>query len=76
MTEELAILRRLAELSGRPFTVGEVADLHGLPGPWTVRRLEKRGVLPPARRSLARGDRFYDPSDVAEIIKRRLEESK
>jgi hypothetical protein len=32
MTNKLAILRRLADLSGRTFTVGEVAKLHDLPG--------------------------------------------
>ena len=65
MTNELAILRRMAEVSGRPFTVSEVADLLGLPGAWTLRRLEKRGVVPSVRRSLAHGDRFYPPEDVA-----------
>jgi DNA-binding transcriptional MerR regulator len=70
MTNDLAILRRLAEISGRPFTVGEVADLHGLPGPWTVRRLEQRGVLPQPRRTLVNRERVYDAETVAELRRR------
>jgi hypothetical protein len=45
MTNELAIVRRLTELSGRPFTTAEAARLVGLSGPKALRRLEARGVV-------------------------------
>lgn len=54
----------------RPLTVSQMANLIGLPGPTNgaraqlLRRLEARRVLPPARRSLARGVRFYEAEDA------------
>lgn len=69
-----AIERRLLSSRADPLTVSQMARLLGLPGPTDgaraqlLRRLESRGVLPPSRRSLARGDRYYKPAD-AEVMR-------
>jgi len=55
----------------RPLTVSNVAVELGLPGPWTVRRLEARGVLPLPRRAILSRDRYYMPDDV-EAMRARL----
>lgn len=61
-----AIERSLMLSRGKPLEVSEAAKWLGLPGSWTLRRLEARGLLPAARRSLARGDRYYRAEDVSE----------
>lgn len=48
-------------------SVGEVASSLGLPGSHTVRRLEARGVLPPARRSRLFNKRYWLASDWPEL---------
>jgi DNA-binding transcriptional MerR regulator len=78
MTQEgdpaAALERRLVRLEDRPLTVTAMAKLVGIvPGPWTLRRMESRGVIPPAKRSLARGDRYYDPGDADRIRRAILE---
>ena len=52
-----------------PLTIGEVAGMLGL-HPQKVRRLEARGVFPPARRSQLFQRRYYFASDVAELWRR------
>jgi len=62
-----------------PLTIGDVADLIGLPGKTNgaraqlLRRLEARGVLPPARRSLISGRRYWYPQEVADLRQRLAE---
>ena len=47
-------------------TVKEVGARVGL-GPWTLRKLEARGVIPPARRDTYSGFRVYSDDDVRSI---------
>lgn len=60
-------------------TVSEAADALRLPGPTPgaraqlLRRLEARGILPPARRTILSNERYYMAADIADA-KRRLEE--
>lgn len=62
-----AIQRALLMAKSGPLTVSETAKVLGLPGPWTVRRLEQRGAMPAAQRSLAMGHRMYQPDRIAAI---------
>jgi len=64
--KNLGMERRRCEVKAaeRVLSVSNVARELGLPGPWTVRRLEARRVLPPARRAVLSGDRYYLPDDV------------
>jgi DNA-binding transcriptional MerR regulator len=66
----VAAIERQLLSSKKVLTTGEMAKMLGLPGPWTVRRLEGRGVIPPARRSLVHGDRLYD--SAALVLLRKL----
>lgn len=66
-----AIERRLLLRREGPLTVGQAAKILGV-HPQTLRRLEKRGVVPPARRSLVHGDRLYDPKSL-ELMRRLAE---
>jgi DNA-binding transcriptional MerR regulator len=52
-----------------PLTIGKVAGMLGL-HPQKVRRLEARGIFPPARRSQLFQKRWYTASDVAELWQR------
>ena len=60
-------------------TVSQAAEALRLPGPTPgaraqlLRRLEARGVLPPARRTILSNERYYVPADITDA-KRRLEE--
>jgi DNA-binding transcriptional MerR regulator len=47
--------------------IQELADRAGV-STQTVRRLEKRGLLPPPRRDV-NGWRAYEPEDVARLLK-------
>jgi hypothetical protein len=57
-----------------PVTVTEAARLLGIKGSTPaakaqkLRRLERAGVIPPARRSLVSGDRFWWREELAELI--------
>jgi DNA-binding transcriptional MerR regulator len=51
-------------------SIGEVAATLGLPGAWTVRRLERRGVLPCARRTSLSNERYWLAADVPELRRR------
>jgi hypothetical protein len=57
----------------RPMTIAEVIDVLPLPGPspdaraQLLRRLERRGVVPSARRSLIHRDRYWMPRDVLRL---------
>ena len=53
-------------------TVGEAAAALGLPGAWTLRRLEARGVLPQARRTLLTNKRYYLVADIR-VVRRMLD---
>jgi len=60
----------------RPITIGEAVRLLDIPGPSTgakaqrLRRLERDGTLPAARRSFVHGDRYYQLSDLYAIRQR------
>ena len=60
----------------RPITVTEAAQLLDVPGSTAaakaqrLRRLERDGTLPPARRSFIHGDRYYQLSDLYAIRQR------
>jgi DNA-binding transcriptional MerR regulator len=56
----------------RPFTIRRLTTLLGVP-PWTLRRLERRGVLPRAPRKILSGERYWYPSEVPEL-RRKLED--
>ena len=58
----------------RPFTIRYLTALLDIK-PWTLRRLERRGVLPEASRKLRSRERYWYPSDVPEL-RRRLDEWK
>jgi DNA-binding transcriptional MerR regulator len=51
----------------RYLTVGQAAEALDLPGPWTLRRLEARGVIPAAPRAERSRDRYYEPETVERI---------
>ena len=53
----------------RPFTIRRLSALVGVP-PWTIRRLERRGVLPTASRKLLSRERYWYASDLPEIERR------
>ena len=59
----------------RVLKVSEAAAVLGLPGPWTLRRLEQRGVIPRPHRTPVTGVRYYTLTDVPRI-RQRIEESK
>lgn len=56
--------------AARPLTVTQAADALGLPGATPgaraqlLRRLEARGVLPPARRTLVNRERYYPAAEI------------
>jgi DNA-binding transcriptional MerR regulator len=55
-------------INGRALlTTAEAAFELGLPGPWTLRRLESRGVVPKARRTLVTRRRYYSRSEIAAL---------
>lgn len=60
----------VATATPRPLTVTQAAEALGLPGPTAgaraqlLRRLEVRGVLPPARRTLVIRQRFYPLAEI------------
>jgi len=62
------------QIKERPFTSRRLAILVGVP-PWTIRRLERRGVLPCAPRKFLSRERYWYPSDLPEL-RRRLDEWK
>ena len=64
-TRSAAMRRALLLSQKQPLTVSQVAEVLGAPGAWTIRRLEKKGALPPARRSLVHRDRLYPSGYVA-----------
>ena len=56
------------ETNGRALlTTAEAACELGLPGPWTLRRLEVRGVVPKARRTPITRRRYYSRSEIAAL---------
>jgi DNA-binding transcriptional MerR regulator len=70
-------LERRRRTKDGPLTIGAMAELIGVvPGPWTLRRLEARGVIPQARRSLARGDRYYIASEAKDLRRAILAQNK
>lgn len=66
-----ALARGISPTGSDRLTPAGAARFLGLPGPWTLRRLEARGELPPAARSLACGYRYYDPQTLI-ALRRRL----
>ena len=62
--------------SSRLLSVSEAARALGLPGPWTLRRLEARGIVPMPRRSFLRRDRWYSAEDIevaaAALVRHRI----
>jgi DNA-binding transcriptional MerR regulator len=48
-------------------TVSQTAALLRLPGPWTLRRLEGRGVIPPARRSALSQERYFLSEELPKL---------
>lgn len=58
-------------------TVGQAAKALGLGGPWNLRRLERRGVIPAAPRARLSGNRYYSVEQVEEaaalLARRRME---
>lgn len=75
----------MVTITNRPLTVTEAANALGLPGRTPgaraqfLRRLEARGVLPPARRTLATGYRYYDPKYAQTLdsaVRRRIRAGK
>ena len=67
--------RDISPTGSERLTPAGAAKFLGLPGPWTVRRLEARGTLPPAPRSLAHGDRYYDPATLV-AMRRQLHQAR
>lgn len=65
-----ALARDISPTGSDRLTPAGAAKFLGLPGPWTVRRLEARGVLPPARRSLGCGYRYFDPDQLVALRQR------
>lgn len=65
-----ALVRRLSHDGRDVLTPQGAARFLGLPGSWTVRRLEARGEIPVAPRSLAHGDRYYDTPTLLAIVGR------
>lgn len=53
-----------------PLTPSDVARMTGLPGAWTVRRLEARAVLPRARRTRLLGRRYWTLDQLPELMRR------
>lgn len=53
-----------------PISVLEVTRALGLPGSHTVRRLEARGVLPPARRTALFKRRYWTAAELPELWRR------
>lgn len=62
-TRALAQLHRLRSAE-RPLSVATVAKILGLPGPWTLRRMEERKLVPPARRTPVSQERYWLPDDI------------
>ena len=52
-----------------PLTPADVARMTGLPGPWTVRRLEARAIIPPARRTSLFRRRFWTLDQLPELVR-------
>ena len=73
MMTVLAILKELRLAKGRPFSVTEAAWYSRVPGKTAagraqkLRRLEARGVVLAAGRSLIHDDRYYEPVDVLRL---------
>ncbi len=71
-----AALRGLVRLQGRPFTITEAAQYARVPGRTPagkvqkLRRLEREGHVPAARRSLVHGVRFSASDEVAGLAER------
>lgn len=63
----------------RPLTVTEAAEALGLPGrtpearAQALRRMEARGVLPLARRTLVNRERYYVPAEIP-MLRRKVQE--
>ena len=62
----------MSNVSERPFTIRRLSVLLGI-HPWTIRRLERRGVLPAAPRKILTRERYWYPSDLPEL-RRRLDD--
>jgi DNA-binding transcriptional MerR regulator len=59
------------QMATNVLTVRGAALRLGLPGPWTLRRLEARGLLPRAKRTPFTGERYYLVGEL-EILKAQL----
>lgn len=69
----------VTSISERPLRVGEAAAALGLPGPWTLHRLEERKLIPAARRTSVSKERYYPQAEIpvlAELIRLRSEGQK